>query len=123
MQAVERSQRVFSAVSRVFVRFASKKQGGSTTNGRDSQPKFLGLKASGGEVRAPWLPTAPRTAIRRQWRARSRLGLVGAFGLRHASPGSAPPATRAPVAADTHACCVARRASGCSAQRASLGDF
>ena len=63
MQAVERSQRVFSAVSRVFVRFASKKQGGSTTNGRDSQPKFLGLKASGGEVRAPPLPTAPAARL------------------------------------------------------------
>ena len=51
MQAAERSQRIFSAVSRVFVRFASKKQGGATTNGRDSKPKFLGLKAGGGEVR------------------------------------------------------------------------
>ena len=34
------------------VRFASKKQGGSTSNGRDSKPKFLGLKHFGGAVRA-----------------------------------------------------------------------
>jgi len=31
------------------VRFASKKQGGSSSNGRDSNPKFLGLKKFGGE--------------------------------------------------------------------------
>ena len=65
MQAAERSARVFSAVSRVFVRFASKKQGGSTTNGRDSKPKFLGLKAGGGEVRPPPPPNASRLARRR----------------------------------------------------------
>jgi hypothetical protein len=49
--AAERSQRLLSAASRLFVRYASKKQGGSTSNGRDSAPKFLGLKAGGGEVR------------------------------------------------------------------------
>ena len=70
MQAAERSQRIFSAVSRVFVRFASKKQGGSTTNGRDSKPKFLGLKAGGGEVRARRPPSAPLRAPRRDGRAR-----------------------------------------------------
>lgn len=43
--------RAFAPLSRVFVRFASKKQGGSTSNGRDSNPKFLGLKAGGGEAR------------------------------------------------------------------------
>ena len=43
-------QRLYTAVSRIFVRFASKKQGGSTSNGRDSCPKYLGLKAGGGEV-------------------------------------------------------------------------
>ena len=31
------------------MRFASKKQGGSSSNGRDSNPKFLGLKKFGGE--------------------------------------------------------------------------
>jgi large subunit ribosomal protein L27 len=31
------------------VRFASKKQGGSSSNGRDSNPKFLGIKKYGGE--------------------------------------------------------------------------
>jgi large subunit ribosomal protein L27 len=29
---------------------ATKKAGGSTKNGRDSQPKYRGLKATGGEV-------------------------------------------------------------------------
>jgi large subunit ribosomal protein L27 len=29
---------------------AHKKAGGSTRNGRDSQPKYLGLKKSGGEL-------------------------------------------------------------------------
>ena len=123
MQAAERSQRVFSAVSRVFVRFASKKQGGSTTNGRDSQPKFLGLKASGGEVRLPRAPAAPRPAVAARWHARLGLGLVGAFGLRHASRGRAPRARRAPTAAGAHACCRPRPNSGCAAPRASLGGF
>jgi len=45
------TDRLLSAASRVFVRFASKKQGGSTSNGRDSNPKFLGLKAGTGQVR------------------------------------------------------------------------
>ena len=30
------------------IRFATKKAGGSSKNGRDSKPKFLGLKVSGG---------------------------------------------------------------------------
>ena len=50
--ARQQSERLVSCASRVFVRWASKKQGGSTSNGRDSQPKYLGLKAGGGEVRA-----------------------------------------------------------------------
>lgn len=37
----------------VFARFASKKQGGSSSNGRDSNPKFLGLKRGDGEVVRP----------------------------------------------------------------------
>ena len=37
----------------IFVRFASKKQGGSSSNGRDSNPKFLGLKRGDGEVVRP----------------------------------------------------------------------
>lgn len=37
----------------IFVRFASKKQGGSSNNGRDSNPKFLGLKRGHGEVVRP----------------------------------------------------------------------
>jgi len=45
------SWKVGPLASRICVRWASKKQGGSTSNGRDSCPKFLGLKASGGEVR------------------------------------------------------------------------
>jgi large subunit ribosomal protein L27 len=49
--AADRAQRILPSLSRLFVRFASKKQGGSTSNGRDSCPKFLGLKAGGGEVR------------------------------------------------------------------------
>merc|ERR1711981_1225443 len=37
----------------VPIRFASKKAGGSSRNGRDSKPKYLGLKKSGGQsVRA-----------------------------------------------------------------------
>ena len=50
--ASRQSDRLLSAASRVFVRFASKKQGGSTSNGRDSNPKFLGLKAGSGQVRS-----------------------------------------------------------------------
>ena len=38
-----------SAFSLVAVRFASKKQGGSSSNGRDSNPKFQGIKKYGGE--------------------------------------------------------------------------
>ena len=34
-----------------FQRWASKKQGGSTSNGRDSNPKYLGLKVGGGQAR------------------------------------------------------------------------
>ena len=49
--ASRQSDRLLSAASRLFVRFASKKQGGSTSNGRDSNPKFLGLKAGSGQVR------------------------------------------------------------------------
>jgi len=32
-------------------RWATKKTAGSTKNGRDSNPKFLGVKKFGGEVR------------------------------------------------------------------------
>ena len=35
------------------VRLASKKAGGSTSNGRDSNPKFLGIKKYGGELVRP----------------------------------------------------------------------
>ena len=35
--------------STIFVRWATKKQGGSSSNGRDSQPKYLGVKKFGGE--------------------------------------------------------------------------
>ena len=35
------------------IRFASKKAGGSTANGRDSNPKFLGIKKYGGELVRP----------------------------------------------------------------------
>jgi len=35
------------------IRFASKKAGGSTSNGRDSNPKFLGIKKYGGELVRP----------------------------------------------------------------------
>jgi large subunit ribosomal protein L27 len=41
------------AVNALFARFASKKQGGSSSNGRDSNPKFLGLKKGNGEVVRP----------------------------------------------------------------------
>ena len=34
-------------------RFASKKAGGSSANGRDSNPKFLGIKRFGGELVRP----------------------------------------------------------------------
>ena len=37
------------ACSSIFVRTATKKQGGSSNNGRDSNPKFLGIKKYGGE--------------------------------------------------------------------------
>ena len=34
----------------VFRRWATKKAAGSTQNGRDSHPKFLGVKKFGGQV-------------------------------------------------------------------------
>ena len=34
----------------VFRRWATKKAAGSTKNGRDSNPKYLGVKKFGGEV-------------------------------------------------------------------------
>ena len=37
----------------IRVRLASKKAGGSTSNGRDSNPKFLGIKKYGGELVRP----------------------------------------------------------------------
>lgn len=39
-----------SAPQLIFVRNASKKAGGSSSNGRDSNPKNLGLKKYGGQV-------------------------------------------------------------------------
>merc|ERR1719409_208315 len=42
-----------AGVNAIFARFASKKQGGSSNNGRDSNPKFLGLKKGNGEVVRP----------------------------------------------------------------------
>jgi hypothetical protein len=38
------------ATSLVFRRWATKKTAGSTKNGRDSNPKYLGVKKFGGEV-------------------------------------------------------------------------
>lgn len=38
-------------LSLTFRRWATKKSAGSTKNGRDSNPKFLGVKKFGGEVR------------------------------------------------------------------------
>lgn len=43
------SRSLACAFSLISVRFASKKQGGSSSNGRDSNPKFLGIKKYGGE--------------------------------------------------------------------------
>lgn len=40
-----------SGLSLVLKRWATKKTAGSTKNGRDSNPKFLGVKKFGGEVR------------------------------------------------------------------------
>jgi hypothetical protein len=37
-------------LSLVFRRWATKKTAGSTKNGRDSNPKYLGVKKFGGEV-------------------------------------------------------------------------
>ncbi|VAH31410.1 unnamed protein product [Triticum turgidum subsp. durum] len=37
-------------MSLVFRRWATKKTAGSTKNGRDSNPKYLGVKKFGGEV-------------------------------------------------------------------------
>jgi len=60
------------------VRFASKKQGGSTSNGRDSKPKFLGLKHFGGAVRAQqcavrrWAGGAAEMEPDGWWHCRSR---------------------------------------------------
>ena len=106
MNAAERAQRLFPALSRVFVRFASKKQGGSTSNGRDSCPKFLGLKAGGGEVRA--LHTA-RARVRRGERAAARrdaaCGLSTRVGASDAPRrAAAPPAA---AAADVSTRCSA----------------
>jgi len=39
-------------LSLMFRRWATKKQAGSTKNGRDSKPKNLGVKKFGGEVSA-----------------------------------------------------------------------
>ena len=41
------------ASSAIFVRFASKKQGGSSANGRDSAGRRLGIKKYGGEFVIP----------------------------------------------------------------------
>ena len=46
---VEQAEVLGSASSVLFVRWATKKQGGSSNNGRDSNPKFLGIKKFGGE--------------------------------------------------------------------------
>ena len=43
MRCVESEQNIFQ------VRYASKKQGGSTQNNKDSNPKYLGLKLFGGQ--------------------------------------------------------------------------
>ena len=45
----ELGQTLGPACSSIFVRTATKKQGGSSNNGRDSNPKFLGIKKYGGE--------------------------------------------------------------------------
>jgi len=46
---LEQAEVLGSASSLTFVRWATKKQGGSSNNGRDSNPKFLGIKKYGGE--------------------------------------------------------------------------
>lgn len=43
----------------VFRRWATKKTAGSSKNGRDSKPKFLGVKKFGGEV----IRTLPLTMV------------------------------------------------------------
>jgi len=49
------AEHVLCALTSSFqqIRFASKKAGGSTSNGRDSNPKFLGIKKYGGELVRP----------------------------------------------------------------------
>jgi hypothetical protein len=42
-----------SSVDSIAKRWATKKTGGSTKNGRDSNPKYLGVKKYGGEVVKP----------------------------------------------------------------------
>lgn len=39
-------------LSLIFKRWATKKTAGSTKNGRDSNPKYLGVKKFGGEVQS-----------------------------------------------------------------------
>jgi large subunit ribosomal protein L27 len=41
----------FTAFDSQQIRFASKKQGGKSKNGRDSNPKYLGIKMTHGQVR------------------------------------------------------------------------
>jgi large subunit ribosomal protein L27 len=50
-----RKQPITSSLSFILspIRFATSKAGGSSKNGRDSQPKFLGIKKYGGEFVAP----------------------------------------------------------------------
>jgi hypothetical protein len=44
------SKNFFRTQSTIFQRFASKKQGGKSKNGRDSNPKYLGMKMNHGQV-------------------------------------------------------------------------
>ena len=71
----ELGQTLGPACSSIFVRTATKKQGGSSNNGRDSKPKFLGIKKYSGEYVIPGnIIAAARyeVALRRQLRDRRR---------------------------------------------------
>ena len=73
----ELGQTLGPACSSIFVRTATKKQGGSSNNGRDSNPKFLGIKKYGGEH------VIPGNIIARQRGTKWHCGVNCGIGVDH----------------------------------------
>ena len=73
----ELGQTLGPACSSIFVRTATKKQGGSSNNGRDSKPKFLGIKKYSGEY------VIPGNIIARQRGTKWHCGVNCGIGVDH----------------------------------------